>query len=227
MVVSEGKYHMSFMDNVKRSTIRTGTTSEFFTSFEWDYKFIGEPKVLENTNIEWNDFQNIMRARTISVTPPEDPIPQNMTVNIRGHRFQQVGDVPAYGQAGIQVQDFSDARVMQVLHKLIYSQADPVTKATDYIPRQYLFDMEFYRLDPTRKVVKVWRCKDCLIQGVDVSDDMTSDKHPVGVINIVISIDLYTIEYVELPSTALGASYYGFASNKSLASYGNGESSNE
>ena len=215
---------MAFMDNVKRSTIRTGTTSEFFSSFEWDYKFNGEPTVLKSTEVDWTEFQNLMRARTLSVTPPEDPIPQNMTVNIRGHRFQQVGDVPAYGQAGIQVQDFSDAKIMQLLHKLIYSQSNPEDKSTEYVPRSYLFDMEFYRLDPQRRVVKVWKCKDCLIQGVDVSDDMTSDKHPVGVINIVISIDLYTIEYVDAPSAEETSSTYSF-SRKTLSDYGNSSSS--
>ena len=194
-----------FMSNVVRSKIRTGQTSEFLSSFEWDFKFVSVPRVIRNTGSS-DEIEQLIRTRAISVQVPEDPVPQNMTVNIRSHRFQQIGDVPAYGQAAIQVQDFADQKCTQAIQKLIYHQSDPETKETYGAPNEYLFDMEFWRLDPQRQAIKVWRCHDCLFQAADSDEAMTSDKRIVGVTNIIISIDQYTIEYVT-NRTALTSSY--------------------
>ena len=201
---------LAFMDQVKRSSIRQGNTKELLTSFEWDFKFTSVPSIL-NT-FKDNELNGLMRGRTLSVQPPEDPQNNIISVMIHGHRFQQVGDVPAYGQFVITVQDFADLTVQQLFTKLIYSTSDPKTKAIKGNPNDYLFNMNIYRLDPEWNAVKVWVCQDCLVQMADSNEQMTGDKQPVGSTTISISVDQYTVEFMRSSDSSM----YNFSGDSLL-----------
>lgn len=183
-----------FMSNIKYNSIRSGSTSELLTSFDWDYEFVSVPTILSSYKGE--TLNKLMRGRTLMVQPPEDPQNQPISVMIHGHRFQQIGDTPAYGQFVITVQDFSDLSIQRLFTALIYSASDPETKAIEGSPSDYLFDMNIYRLDPRWRVVKAWRCHNCLVQMADSNEQMTGDKQPVGSVTISISVDQYTVEFL-------------------------------
>lgn len=197
---------MSYNENIKRSSIRTGNTKELLSSFEWDFEFVSVPVILSQFKDE--QLNKLMRGRTLAVQVPEDPQNNIMSVMIHGHRFQQIGDVPAYGQFVITVQDFADLTIQQIFTKLTYSTSDPETKKVKGNPNDYLFDMRIKRMDPTWNTVKTWVCHDCLVQMADANESMTGDKQPVGSTTISFSVDQYTIEFNK---TSSDSSMYNFS----------------
>lgn len=191
------------MNEITRSNIRGKTTSEFITSYEWDFEFDKVPYIIGS-----NSLKNL-RLRCSQVNTPEEPVSPNMSVNIRGHVFSQIGLVMHAGTFTIVSQDFSDTSVQQPLMKLMYAICDPTTKATIGSPRDFFFDCRIYQLNAKREIIKVWVCKDCLLQSVQIADDMTSEKNIIGQTNVMFSTDCFTVEYpVKAAESATDPTYY-------------------
>lgn len=199
---------MALMDNIERSKIRTAsTTKPFLTSFDWDIEICALPNIISSLTTQQiiNDY---MQSRAITVVVPEEPTNTILQTFIRGHRYSQMGDTPAYGTFTIIVQDFADVAIQQIVQKMLYHAADPLTKKVTGNPiADYIFDMKIYRLDPMRNQVKTWMCRDCFIYSCNVNETMANDRSIVGDSTISIMTDLFTVEYNEADDT----SYYNFS----------------
>ena len=181
---------MSMMTDVAvRSQIRNRATQEFLTSYEWDFEFVNPPSILGS------DFQKNLRLRCTEVATPEEPQSPNMSVNIRGHIFSQVGMIMHNGAFVLTVQDFSDMALQKPIMEMLYAICDPITKAVNGSVNDYRFNFKLYQMNAEREIVKVWKCKDCLLQAINVNDSMTSDKSIIGQMTLNISTDCFTVEY--------------------------------
>lgn len=198
------------MDAIKRNSIRSASTAPLLSSFEWAFEFNTLPGYSEGTSLE--QMNKLFLGRATSVTVPADPSDAPMSVVIHGHVFSQVGLTPHNGSFSISFQDFADLKIQKYFSKLRYSATDPITKATNGSPNNYFFNCTIYRLDPTRKIVKVWKCVDCLCITCDADDSMTSDKSPIGGCTVGFTCDLFTTEFLDTPASNLNNdSYYNFS----------------
>ena len=202
-----------YLDDITRSNIRSGTTREFLTSYEWDFRFTKVPSDLNSAVFKQN-----FRLRAKSVIPPEEPVNQPAVITIRGHQFSQPGMTFHNGQASFIIQDFADVGIQKPLIQLNYDICDPETKAMNKNPKDYLFNFVIVRLDPTRKLVKVWKCKDCVLQFANVVEDMDESKNPIGQTSVSFSIDEYTLEFPDISTaiTTYNMTHYDKYSTKSL-----------
>lgn len=204
---------MKMMENIERSRIRNSTTTKpFLTSFDWDLEIISLPNIVSNSGHSSDVVNQYLRSRSITVVVPEEPTNTTLQTYIRGHRFSQMGDTPAYGNLSIIVQDFADTAIQSIFQKMLYEASDPVTKAVNGNPiKDYIFDMNIYRLDPERNVVKTWRCRDCYVYSCNVNETMSNDRAIVGDSTIGIMTDFFTVEYNVSGNDT--TSYYNFQNN--------------
>lgn len=204
---------MALMEAISRDKIRNVNTAPLLSSFEWAFEFKTLPGITSTDNIK--TMNDLFMGRATSVTVPADPSDAPMSVMIHGHVFSQVGLTPHNGSFSISFQDFADLRIQKYFTKLRYIATDPVTKATVGQPNNYFFDCVIYRLDPTRNIVKVWKCVDCLCITCDADDSMTSDKSPVGGCTVGFTCDLFTTEFLDAPdATSISNSNYGYDRNR-------------
>lgn len=203
------------MQAIDRNKIRNVNTAPMLSSFEWAFEFKTLPGIGSGESSSLNQMNELLMGRATAVTVPADPSDAPMSVIIHGHVFSQVGLTPHNGSFSISFQDFADLRIQKYFTKLRYTATDPVTKATVGQPNNYFFDCVIYRLDPTRKIVKAWKCIDCLCITCDADDSMTSDKSPVGGCTVGFSCDLFTTEFLDAPSLdSIANANYGYDRNK-------------
>lgn len=196
----------SFMDVMKRSRIRnTETTAEIITSYEWDFRFTKVPGLWggDNPSESTRKYMELFRCRTDSVTTPEEPVNQPVSVMIRGHQFSQPGMSNNFGTFGFILQDFADTGIQKDLMALQYAMSLPNTKGMKDAANRFFFDGELYQLNPERKLIKKWVVKDCLLIQAQVQDAMNSSKAAVGQTNVSFSTDFYTIEYPLSPTDSM------------------------
>lgn len=208
---------MALMEAISRNKIRNVNTAPMLSSFEWAFEFTSLPGITDTTSVE--KMNELFMGRATSVTVPADPSDAPMSVMIHGHVFSQVGLTPHNGSFSISFQDFADLKIQKYFTKLRYTATDPITKATLGQPNNYFFDCRIYRLDPTRNIVKVWKCIDCLCITCDADDSMTSDKSPVGGCTVGFTCDLFTTEFLDTPASEYKSSTYNYGSSGDVMNY--------
>ena len=198
----------SKMTDIVRDNIKSSTTAEFLTSFEWDFEFTRMPDMFGSDGSWKNNYGKLFRLRTNSVVTPEEPVNQPISIEIRGQRFSQPGKVEHSGQFSFALQDFADVALQKPLMQLQYETCNPLTKQMGRHPSQYFFDCKIYQCNSARQPVKVWICKDCLLVACAVTDEMNGEKTPVGQLQVTFTTDIYTVEYVADPASADNKSAY-------------------
>lgn len=197
------------MDAINRTKIRSANTAPLLSSFEWAFEFTTLPGYGDTASL--NQMNDLFMGRATSVTVPADPSDSPMSVVIHGHVFSQVGLTAHNGSFSVSFQDFADLKIQKYFSKLRYSATDPLTKATNGSPNNYFFNCKIYRLDPTRKIVKVWKCVDCLCITCDADDSMTADKSVVGGCTVGFTCDMFTTEFLDTPADTADGSKYNFS----------------
>lgn len=179
---------MPDMDYVSRSSL-ISNTSEFLTTFDWDFEIITVPQVFSSAA---DALKTLFKLRTDSIVPPDDPGNAAISILIRGFQKTQPGMTSNKGVCVFNVQDFADVALQNFINAYVKLMASPSTQRSVPVSQLYM-DANLYRLDSSRNRVKAWAMRGMLPSTPNIPDDMTGSKDPIGLSVIPFTVDYYEV----------------------------------
>lgn len=189
-----------------RGEIYRGTTT-FLTHYDWEIQFTNAPSIfLEGemgaTNLIDTILNEALKCKTIGWSAIDIPDNEPMQVNIRGHRFSQVGMTANYGAVTIQAMDDASLSLTKYLVALAKAEDDPDTHSTRGLnPGDLHFDFNIYRLNPQGQKVLRWKCEHCLLTNKQFDSTGTSEKSIAQQLSLVFMVDFFKIEFPKDPNS--------------------------
>lgn len=172
----------ALMKDINRSNV-IGRTSEFLTSYYWDFKIIQYP-----LGIAFPDEKD-WRLKTTSIIAPNEPDPTMIGVSIRGFNRTQPGMINTSSMITLNVQDFQDVAFQNAMIHWVYSLSDPETHASWDSVANLRMHAVLFRLNSRMEPIKAWDMIDMLLLKPEIPDEMTSDKQPLGPSQFSFNID--------------------------------------
>ena len=191
---------MSKTYELTRGEIYKGTTT-FLTHYDWEIDFISAPPVFSDGGSGATDYvdqilNETLRCKTVGWSAIDIPDNEPMQVNIKGHRFSQVGMTSNFGSVTIQAIDDASLSLTKYLVALAKAEDDPETHSTrGRNPGDLHFNFNIYRLNPQGERVLRWKCEHCLLTNKQFDSTGTSEKSIAQQLSLVFMVDFFKIEF--------------------------------